>query len=139
MRKFFFLFLSVLILSSSFSPLHASIIVPPTEIVPPGTEPDAGVTKSALDEFKSLSRKDRKERLKNVKKEWKAYTKAKKAGTEPSTNTVLLVILAILLPPLAVYLHEGVINGRFWLNLLLTLLFWLPGVIHALIIILGDK
>jgi len=43
------------------------------------------------------------------------------------------------LPPLAVYLHEGVINSKFWISLLLTLLFWLPGVIYALIVILGDK
>jgi uncharacterized membrane protein YqaE (UPF0057 family) len=52
---------------------------------------------------------------------------------------VLLVILAILLPPLAVYLHQGEVNTKFWISLLLTLLFWLPGVIYALIVILGDS
>ncbi|MBK9570178.1 MAG: YqaE/Pmp3 family membrane protein [Chitinophagaceae bacterium] len=51
---------------------------------------------------------------------------------------MLLVILALLLPPLAVYLHEGVINKRFWISLLLTILFFVPGVIYALIVILGD-
>jgi len=56
----------------------------------------------------------------------KAFSIAKKAGKEPSTNTLLLVILAILLPPLAVYLHEGVINSKFWISLILTLIFWLP-------------
>ncbi|MBK7885425.1 MAG: YqaE/Pmp3 family membrane protein [Chitinophagaceae bacterium] len=49
----------------------------------------------------------------------------------------LLVILAILLPPLAVYLHQGEINTKFWISLLLTLLFWLPGIIYALIVVLG--
>ncbi|TAG12683.1 MAG: YqaE/Pmp3 family membrane protein [Sphingobacteriia bacterium] len=63
--------------------------------------------------------------------------KANKATGDASTNTLLLVILALLLPPLAVYLHEGVINGKFWLNLILSLLFFIPGVIHALIVILG--
>ncbi|RYF79670.1 MAG: YqaE/Pmp3 family membrane protein [Chitinophagaceae bacterium] len=48
----------------------------------------------------------------------------------------MLVILAILLPPLAVYLHEGTTNTRFWISLLLTLLLWLPGVIYALIVVL---
>lgn len=74
-----------------------------------------------------------------VKKVVKEYKAAKKAGTasEPSTSTLLLVILAILLPPLAVYLHQGTINCKFWLSLLLTLLFWLPGVIYALFVILG--
>ena len=91
----------------------------------------------ALKEFKSLSRHDRKERIKAAKEELKRFKQEKKAGNEPSTNTLLLVILAILLPPLAVYLHEGAINGKFWLSLVLTLLFWIPGVIYALIVVLG--
>jgi len=91
-----------------------------------------------LAEFKSLSRKEKKERIKEVKKELKEFKKQKKAGAEPSTNTLLLVILAILLPPLAVYLHEGVINNKFWISLVLTLLFWIPGVIYALVVVL-DK
>lgn len=52
------------------------------------------------------------------------------------TNTLLLVIIAILLPPLAVFLYEGEINKNFWINLLLTILFYIPGLIHALILIL---
>jgi uncharacterized membrane protein YqaE (UPF0057 family) len=43
---------------------------------------------------------------------------------------ILEIILAILLPPLAVGLRRG-ISGVFFLNLLLFLLGWLPGVIHA--------
>jgi uncharacterized membrane protein YqaE (UPF0057 family) len=61
----------------------------------------------------------------------------KQSGSDASTNTLLLVILAILLPPLAVYLHENALNGKFWLSVLLTLLFWLPGVIYALIVVLN--
>ncbi|TAH10979.1 MAG: YqaE/Pmp3 family membrane protein [Sphingobacteriia bacterium] len=62
--------------------------------------------------------------------------KAQKAAGDASTNTVLLAILAIILPPLAVYLHENAVNGKFWLSILLTLLFWIPGVIYALIVVL---
>ena len=98
---------------------------------------DDAVAMDALHEFRSLSRVDRKMRLAEAKKAFKDYKAEKRAGGEVSTNTILLVILAILLPPLAVYLHEGTINGRFWLSLLLTLLFWLPGVIYALIVVLG--
>jgi uncharacterized membrane protein YqaE (UPF0057 family) len=98
------------------------------------------VVDDALREFKSLSRVERKARLKEVKKTVREYKAARKAAAadaaEPSTNTLLLAILAILLPPLAVALHEGHINGKFWLSLLLTLLFWLPGVIYALIVVL---
>ncbi len=39
-------------------------------------------------------------------------------------------LLAILLPPMAVYLRVGA-RGPFWLNLFLTLLFYVPGLIHA--------
>jgi uncharacterized membrane protein YqaE (UPF0057 family) len=122
---------------------RASVVVPDSK---PATDSavttkelkfdDVAVT-DALREFKSLSRVDRKARVVEVKKMLKAYKAEKKAGSEPSTNTVLLAILAILLPPLAVYLHEGTINGKFWLSLLLTLLFWIPGVIYALIVVLG--
>lgn len=99
---------------------------------------DDAVATDALREFRSLSRVDRKMRMAEVKKVVKEYKAAKKAAAEtPSTSTLLLVILAILLPPLAVYLHEGTINGKFWLSLLLTLLFWLPGVIYALFVVLS--
>lgn len=51
-------------------------------------------------------------------------------------NKILLIILAILLPPLAVGLKEGV-TTQFWINLLLTFfLLWIGGVIHALVIVL---
>lgn len=98
---------------------------------------DDVMVQDALREFKSLSRMERKTRLKEVKTALKEYKAQKKASDDVSTNTLLLTILAILLPPLAVYLHEGTINGKFWLSLLLTLLFFLPGVIYALIVVLG--
>ncbi len=44
---------------------------------------------------------------------------------------VVRIILAIFLPPVAAFLTVG-IGLHFWLNLILTLLFFVPGVIHAL-------
>jgi len=44
------------------------------------------------------------------------------------------IILSILLPPLGVFLQVG-IGGQFWINILLTLLGYFPGVIHAVYII----
>lgn len=66
---------------------------------------------------------------------------AKNTASAPAgdDNMVLLVILAILLPPLAVYLYEGSWTKRCTVNLILTLLCGLPGVIHALVVILGGK
>lgn len=51
-------------------------------------------------------------------------------------NTLLLVILSILLPPLAVFMERGV-GTQFLLNIVLTLVgFWVVGIIHALIVVL---
>lgn len=47
---------------------------------------------------------------------------------------VLRILLAILLPPLGVFLQVG-IGIHFWLNILLTLLGYLPGIVHAIWII----
>ena len=53
-----------------------------------------------------------------------------------SQNTLLKVILAILLPPLAVYMDKGV-GTQFVLNIVLTLVgFWIVGIVHALIVVL---
>jgi uncharacterized membrane protein YqaE (UPF0057 family) len=41
------------------------------------------------------------------------------------------ILCAILLPPLAVYLTDG-IGRQFWLNLVLTLLGFFPGMVHAI-------
>ncbi|KCZ50832.1 YqaE/Pmp3 family membrane protein [Hyphomonas pacifica] len=41
-----------------------------------------------------------------------------------------MILLTIFLPPVAVALKEG-IGLQFVLNLILTLIGWLPGVIHA--------
>lgn len=45
------------------------------------------------------------------------------------------IIFAILLPPLGVFFEVG-FKGHFWLNILLTLLGYIPGIIHALYVIL---
>ena len=47
---------------------------------------------------------------------------------------VIRINFAILLPPLGVFLQVG-FAGAFWLNILLTLLGYFPGVIHAVYII----
>lgn len=101
-------------------------------------EPAVGSIQDAMKEFKNLSRSERKDRIREAKKELSLY-KEKKASGDVSTNTLLLVILAILLPPLAVYLHEGEINTRFWVSLILSILFLLPGIIYSLIVVLGPK
>ncbi len=47
---------------------------------------------------------------------------------------LLRILLAILLPPLGVFLQVG-LTGQFWLNVLLTLLGYIPGIVHAVWVI----
>ena len=48
---------------------------------------------------------------------------------------LIRVVLAILLPPLGVFFQVG-LGLHFWLNILLTILGYIPGIVHALWIIL---
>ena len=47
---------------------------------------------------------------------------------------VIRIILSIILPPVGVFLQVG-IGFHFWLNILLTILGYVPGIIHAIYII----
>lgn len=111
------------------SPSLGNLLIPTTNKV---TEPSPESVKAAIAEFKSLSKKERKERISEARKEIK---KNKKESNKGKVEQAVLIILAILLPPLAVYLHQGEVNGKFWISLLLTLLFFLPGVIYALLVV----
>jgi uncharacterized membrane protein YqaE (UPF0057 family) len=137
MKKVFTRMLVVLLALSTICTDALAVSI--TNPVPAGTttEPDPATVNSALNEFKNLSGKEKKERLKEVKKAVKEFKAQKKANKEPVASTVVQVIFAILLPPLGVYLHEGEINNKFWIDLILTLLFYLPGMIYALIVVLG--
>lgn len=60
-----------------------------------------------------------------------------KAGND--TDPILLVVLAFLISPLAVYMYYNEWNKACTINLILWFLCGLPGIIHALIVILGKK
>jgi uncharacterized membrane protein YqaE (UPF0057 family) len=44
------------------------------------------------------------------------------------------ILIAIVLPPLGVFLQVG-LGKDFWINILLTLLGYIPGLVHAIWII----
>ncbi|RYY01634.1 MAG: YqaE/Pmp3 family membrane protein [Gammaproteobacteria bacterium] len=44
------------------------------------------------------------------------------------------IIFAIIFPPLGVFLEVG-LTKHFWINILLTLCGFIPGIIHALYVI----
>ncbi|MBS1567512.1 MAG: YqaE/Pmp3 family membrane protein [Bacteroidetes bacterium] len=132
-------FLAAVLIISPAIAASASQPVPVTDSTTHPGQPDKAAIDAALSEFKSLSRKERRARIRESKKWIKEYRAEKKAGkSKKETDQVLLIILCILLPPLAVYLKEDEINGKFWLSILLTLLFWLPGVIYALLVVFDE-
>ena len=48
-----------------------------------------------------------------------------------------IILFAILIPPLGVGLKFGIVD-KFWISLVLTLLFWLPGAIYSVIVVTAD-
>lgn len=53
-------------------------------------------------------------------------------------SSLIRIILAIFLPPIAVLMTAG-IGVQFFLNILLTILGIVPGMIHALWIVMRDR
>lgn len=51
---------------------------------------------------------------------------------------VVKIILAIVLPPVAAYLQVGV-STHLWINIVLTILGGIPGMIHALWLVLTNQ
>ena len=49
-------------------------------------------------------------------------------------SDIVKIIVAVILPPLGVLLEVG-LTMHFWLNIVLTLLGFIPGIIHAVYII----
>ncbi|AFO87840.1 YqaE/Pmp3 family membrane protein [Phaeobacter inhibens] len=47
---------------------------------------------------------------------------------------LIRIIAAVILPPLGVFLQVG-LGKHFWLNILLTLLGYIPGIVHAVWVI----
>ena len=52
--------------------------------------------------------------------------------------TILKIVLAIVLPPVAAFMQVG-IGMHFWLNIVLTILGFVPGMIHAIWLIAKNK
>lgn len=88
-------------------------------------------------EKRDLKREVRKISLAEYTKDLPAYENLGVNGAQQIENQLLLIIVTILVPPLGVFLHQGVINTKFWISLLLTLLFYIPGLIYSLIVVLG--
>jgi len=128
------------------APLKAAIVVPPPATTHAEVPTKADIAAAKTDykaKLAAMTAKERRAFKKEQKREMKEAIKKFRADVAngKSTNNddqVLLIVLAIFLPPLAVYLHQGEINTKFWISLILTLLGWLPGMVYALLLVTGN-
>jgi len=57
---------------------------------------------------------------------------------EEKTKDIIRILLSVIIPPIGVFLQVG-IGLHFWLNLLLTFMGYIPGLIHAIWVIVKKK
>ena len=91
-----------------------------------------------ISDVKASEKAQSKLTVKDKIKVVKAVNKMKKAakrGDADGIPTVLLFVLAVLLPPLAVGLVTDWDLEQTLISLGLTILCWLPGIIHAIIVV----
>jgi uncharacterized membrane protein YqaE (UPF0057 family) len=94
------------------------------------------VFENGKNNFVASEKSSKKETKIATKQTIKALKKLAKSNQKDDTSHILIIVLCFFLPPVAVYLNQGEWNDKCWINLLLTCLCGLPGVIHALIVCL---
>lgn len=139
MRYFTILLLALAFVTATPSANAFVVVTPETEAT---TDTEADALAAVADykaEVAAMSNKERRQLRRDQRKQVKQLMKEYKSGEAAvSEGDLLLIILAILLPPLAVYLYEDAITTKFWISLVLTLLFFLPGIIYALLVVTGN-
>nr|WP_299985944.1 YqaE/Pmp3 family membrane protein [uncultured Pontibacter sp.] len=122
------------VLEASVAAIPAAPVAPTPKVAPiaPASAEELTVTEAealamAKERLANMTKAEKKE----FKKEVREALKQDRRGGGVS---IIKIILAVLLPPLAVFLHVG-LGTQFWISLILTLLFWIPGVIYALLVV----
>ncbi len=92
---------------------HAAVMNPAQGKQVEATQQEA--SKKEMRETKKETRRQFRQTLKDTLRE------VKQSAAAGDTEAILLVILALFIPPLAMYLYEGSATGRFWISLLLIL------------------
>lgn len=58
-----------------------------------------------------------------------------KTNRDSALGDLVKILCALLLPPLGVFLEVG-LTKHFWINIVLTLLGFFPGMVHAVYVIM---
>ncbi len=99
------------------------------EVVIADFQPDALPVYKEMNEAR-VSKKEIRKNLRHLRS-----LSAAPAAAASGESLILYIILAIIIPPLAVGLLYG-IGTEFWISLILSFLFYIPGIIYALIKVL---
>jgi uncharacterized membrane protein YqaE (UPF0057 family) len=89
------------------------------------TVEEAEALAMAKERIANMTKAERKE----LKREMKEAFRQSGGGA-----SIIEIILAVLVPPLAVFLHDG-IGTSFWISIILWILGILPGIIYALLVV----
>lgn len=104
-------------------------------ILPPVLDKTEAQIKEAVNEFNTLTKAEKKERVSKVKTTIQQYKANLKNGERIDDDKLLAIIFAILIPPIGVVLYENKVTTKFWISLLLSFIFWIPGVIYSLLVV----
>ncbi|MEL6670611.1 MAG: YqaE/Pmp3 family membrane protein [Bacteroidota bacterium] len=87
-------------------------------------------------EKKALKKAEKAEKKAMKKQARKLFWQGLKNKIKADDDKLIVILLAILIPPLGVYLYEDDITSKFWISLVLTiLLFWIVGAIYSLLVV----
>jgi uncharacterized membrane protein YqaE (UPF0057 family) len=124
--------LTIIALFSIFHSTVMAAILPPAHSADPKT---SVIVNEAVSEFKNLSKTEKKERVSKVKAAIQQYKAKLNHGEKLNDNRLLAIIFAVLIPPVGVVLYENNVTTKFWISLLLSFIFYLPGMIYSLLVV----
>lgn len=130
MKKSIYTILFTAAIAIFTSSVHAAILPPAAA----DKKTETQITE-AVNGFHQLSKSEKKERFSKVKSTIQQYKSNLKSGEKIDDNKLLAIIFAILIPPVGVVLYENKVTTKFWISLLLTFIFWLPGMIYSLLVV----
>jgi uncharacterized membrane protein YqaE (UPF0057 family) len=90
--------------------------------------------KTSSVDYSDWNRYNRKMDLSDYNTQETIKANKKNKSAMQAASEIVIILLCIFLPPLAVYLYEGSITNNFWLDLVLTVFFYFPGMIFAFLV-----
>lgn len=142
--KHILLLLSVFAALVVFSPTTQAAVLHPVKQTESVEKSERQMTKKELRRERRAVRKSFRKALREQLREMR------RSGKVDDVELILLVIIALFVPPLAMFLYDGEASSRFWISLVLLLLaipLWgflgavalLASVLYTLYIILSES